>query len=366
MDNEMHNGDDAGGIGEKPEAAPGAPDAGPDSGKSGPRNPWHAPGQEPPRRSAGIEDIFRGRPGGGGGGGRGPGGGIPRFPVGDVRGWLPWAAAGVAALWLFTTSVHQLNSTDQGLVTTFGRYSYTIDAGLNLTAPWPIQKVTVADVTSIRRDSIPDTDGEKLMLTSDQNLVDLSYLVRWNIRNLKNYTFQMKDPEGTVREVAEAAMRASVAEVPLDQVMGGSGRAVIEQSVRTRMQAVLDAYHAGVLVQGVDIKKADPPAKVNAAYQQVSAAQQKARQDQSNARAYANTVIARAQGDTAGFDAVYAQYKLAPEVTRRRMYYETMEKVLSNNDKVLVGGNTTSYLPLPEVRRRAAEDTSSATAPGGQ
>ncbi|MDE2403763.1 MAG: protease modulator HflK [Sphingomonadales bacterium] len=339
------------GAGDKPGGARG----------NGPRNPWQAQGPEAPRRSAGIEDIFRSGKGGGPGG-RGPGGGWPKLPVGDTRGWLPWAAAGVVALWLLTTSVHQLNSTEQGIVTTFGKYTHTIDAGLSLTAPWPIQKVKVADVTSIRRDSIPDTDGEKLMLTSDQNLVDLSYLVRWNIKNLKNYTFQLKDPDGTIREVAEAAMRATVAEVPLGDVMGGSGRAQIEQAVRTRMQAVLDAYRAGVLIQGVDIKKADPPEKVNAAYQQVSAAQQEARRDQSKAQAYAASVVARAQGDAAAFDAVYAQYKLAPEVTRRRMYYETMEKILSSNDKVVVDGQTTSYLPLPEVRRRAAE----AVPPEGQ
>jgi len=334
----------------------------------GPRNPWEPRGSEPPRRSAGIEDIFRplGKNGPGGpsrkGPGGGPGGGFPNFPIGDTRGWLPFGIAAVVAVALLSTMIHQLGPTQQGIVTTLGKYSHTIGSGLNLTAPWPIQNVAVTDVTSIRRDSIPDTDGEKLMLTSDQNLVDLSYLVRWNIRDLKDYAFQLKDPAGTVREVAEAAMRASVAEVALGDVMGGSGRAAIEQSVRTRMQRVLDAYRAGVLIQGVDIKKADPPEKVNAAYQQVSAAQQEARRDMSNAQAYAESVIARAQGDAAAFDKVYTQYKAAPVVTRRRMYYETMEKVLAANDKVVVEGSTTSYLPLPEVRRRAPD----AASPGGR
>jgi len=318
-----------------------------------------------------MEEFFRpvgsGGPGRGGPGRGGPGGGggFPRLPLGEARGWLPYAIVGALALWLLSSTTHQLSSTQEGIVTTLGKYSHTIDSGINFTAPWPIQRVQVTDVTSIRRDSIPDTDGEKLMLTSDQNLVDLSYLVRWSISDLKNYTFQLKDPDLTVREVAEAAMRASVAEVTLNDVMGGSGRAQIEQSMRARMQSILNAYHAGVLVQGVEIKKADPPQKVNAAYQQVSAAQQEARRDQSNAQAYAEQVIARAQGDTAAFDKVYAQFKLAPEVTRRRMYYETMEKVLSANDKVVIEGNTTSYLPLPELRRRAqpAGDASSA---GGQ
>ena len=147
-------------------------------------------------------------------------------------------------------------------------------------------------------------------------------------------------------------MRASVSEVRLNDVMGGAGRSEIEQAVRTRTQAILDAYRSGVLIQGVDIKKADPPARVVAAFQQVTVAQQGAQRDMSNAQAFAQQVIARAQGDAASFDKVYAQYKLAPEVTRRRMYYETMERVLSNNDKVITEGNTTSYLPLPEARRR--------------
>jgi membrane protease subunit HflK len=163
----------------------------------------------------------------------------------------------------------------------------------------------------------------------------------------------LKDPDATVREVAEAAMRATVAEVKLNDVMGGAGRADIEQAVRERMQMVLDAYRSGVLIQGVDIKKADPPEKVVGAFQQVTVAQQEAQKDMSNAQAFAQTTIARAQGEAAAFDKVYAQYKLAPDVTRRRMYYETMEKVLANNDKVLTEGNTTSYLPLPEVRRKA-------------
>ena len=348
---------------ESPDAASPTPPAG-----TPPRNPWQPRGVEPPRRSAGIEDIFRplgkGQPGKGGPGNGGASGGFPRMPMSEARGWLPYAIAGVVSLWLLSSMVHQLNQTQQGIVTTFGKYSRTIDAGLNVTAPWPIQSVEVTDVTSIRRDSIPDTDGEKLMLTSDQNLVDLSYLVRWNIRDLKDYAFELKDPDQTVREVAEAAMRASVAEVSLGEVMGGSGRAIIEEGVRRRMQKVLDAYRAGVLVQGVEIKKADPPAKVNADYQQVSAAQQESRGYQSKAQAYAGQVIAHAQGEAAAFDKVYAQYKLAPEVTRRRMYYETMEKVLSANDKVVVESNTTSYLPLPELRRRSAEDAAPAT--GGQ
>ena len=147
--------------------------------------------------------------------------------------------------------------------------------------------------------------------------------------------------------------------------MGGAGRASIEQRVRDRMQAILDAYRAGVSIQGVEIKKADPPTKTVSAFQQVTAAQQDAQRDMSNAQAWAQQLLARAQGDAAAFDKVYEQYRLAPEVTRRRMYYETMERVLSNNDKVIVAADgVTSYLPLPELRRRSPQEDSAPK--GGQ
>jgi len=351
-----------------PADLPGA-DAPPAEAPAGdpPRNPWH-PGT-PPRRGAGIDDIFRPRPGTAPG--RPDRGGLPPFggrlrgivaPGG--RGWLPWMVAGIVGLWILATSLHQLGSTEQGIVTTFGKYTRTIGPGATLTLPWPVQDVAVSDVTLIRRESIPDGDAEKLMLTGDQNLVDLSYIVRWNIANLKRYSFQLDDPHAAIRDVAEAAMRASVAEVPLDAVMGGAGRAEIEQRVRVRMQSILDAYHAGVTIQGVDIKKADPPDKVVAAFQQVTVAQQQAQRDLSNAGAFGEQVIAKARGEAAAFDLVYAQYKAAPEVTRRRMYYETMEKVLAQNDKVIVEGNTTTVLPLPGIRAAAPPPPPAPT--GGQ
>jgi len=339
--------------GDEPKSPPSAP---------GPRNPWlpgggSGGGREGPRRSASIEDIFRVRPGGPGrpGGGGGSGGGFPRLPQRpDGRSWFPLAAGAIALAWLALSTTHMVGPKEEGIVTTLGKYSRTIQPGVSFTLPWPFESVYIEDVTSIKRDSIPEGEGEKLMLTSDQNLVDISYLVRWNIKDLKLYTFQLADPAGTVKEVAEAAMRASIAEVPLTDAMGGAGRASIEQNVSARMQAILNAYRSGVLIQGVEIKKADPPAKVIDAFQKVTAAQQDAQRLMSNAQAWAQQTLARAQGDAAGFNKVYEQYKLAPEVTRRRMYYETMERVLSNNDKVVVAApGVTPYLPLPELRKRA-------------
>jgi membrane protease subunit HflK len=349
--------------GDAPETPPTVPPA------PGPRNPWLPPSDSPPpRRTPSIDEIFRSREqrkkrgigGGGSGGGGGPT--LPRLPVRpDGKSWVPLIVGAVILVWLGVTSAHMVGTKEEGIVTTFGKYSRTVEPGVALTLPWPLQTLTTTDVTSIKRDTIPEGEGEKLMLTSDQNLVDLSYLVRWSITDLKLYTYQLSDPDDTVREVAEAAMRASIAEVPLNQAMGGAGRAEVEANVRARMQEVLDAYRSGVQIQGVEIKKADPPAKTVAAFQQVTAAQQDAQRDISNAQAFAQQLTAQAQGNAAAFDKVYEQYRLAPEVTRRRMYYETMEAVLANNDKVIVGASgINSYLPLPEIQKRAAQASAAA------
>ena len=344
--NDAANGN-ADGSGDAPQADP----------PKGPRNPWASAGdQAPPRRSPSMEDILRPRvrKGGGGGGGGGPS--FPRLPERPGgKSWTVPIVGAVALLWLGVSTTHVLGSTEQGIVTTLGKYTRTANSGMSFTLPWPIEKMTVADVTSIKRDFIPEGDDEKLMLTSDQNLVNISYLVRWNIKDLKLYNFQLDDPQDTVREVAEAAMRAAVAEVPLKDAMGGSGRAQIEMGVRQRMQAILDAYRSGVMIQGVDIKKTDPPKEVVEAFQKVTAAQQQAQQQVTAAKQWAQQLITQSQGNAAEFNKVYEQYKLAPEVTRRRIYYETMERVLSTNDKIIMEANgVNSYLPLPEIKRRAA------------
>jgi membrane protease subunit HflK len=150
-------------------------------------------------------------------------------------------------------------------------------------------------------------------------------------------------------------MRAVLATVSLDDAIG-AGRSDIEQRVSTAMQQVLDSYGAGVRIEGIAVKQTDPPAAVNNAFKEVSAAQQDAQSYINQARAYAQQVTARAQGEATAFDKVYTQYKLAPEVTRRRMYYETMERVLSKVDKTVVEApGVTPYLPLPQVQRQVQE-----------
>ncbi len=354
-----------------PPAEPSAEKPGGEPPAKGPRNPWLPPGGgprgEPPRRSASIEDIFKARGPEGprriGGGGGGPN--IPNFslpPRANGKSWWPLIVLGVAAIWLVVTSAHQVQPKQQALVTWLGgKYSHKLGPGLNFTLPWPIQQVTKENVSEIRSVKIGG-EGEKLVLTGDQNLVDLSYVIRWNIKNLEQFTFQLDDPELTIREVAESAMRASLAEQELDQVVSGAGRAAIEARVVARMQQLLDAYRAGVAVQGIEIEKADPPAKVIDAFKDVSAAQQDANAMRNRARAYAQQVMARAQGDAASFNQIYEEYRLAPEVTRRRLYYETMESVLSKTDKTIIEADgVTPYLPLPEVRRRAVTPPPAAT-----
>lgn len=353
------DGGDPAGEPDAPGEQPKADKPEPPKAPRGPRNPWLPPGGggSEPRRSASIEDIFktRGPEGPRRAGGRG--GGPPNFRLperANGKSWLPIIGAGLAAIWLIFTSAHQIQPKEQGLVTWLGgKYSHKLGSGLNFTLPWPIQQVTVENVSEIRSVKIGG-EGEKLVLTGDQNLVDLSYVIRWNINNLEQFSFQLDDPELTIREVAESAMRAAMAEQDLDEVVSGEGRAGVEARVVSRMQALLDAYRAGVVVQGVAIEKADPPAKVVDAFKDVSAAQQDANAMRNRARAYAQQVMARAQGDAAAFNQIYEEYRLAPEVTRRRLYYETMESVLSKTDKTIVEApGVTPYLPLPEVRKRA-------------
>jgi membrane protease subunit HflK len=325
---------------------------------SGPRNPWLPGGGEPgKRRSASIEDIFKNRgpegPRRAGGGGGGPGFRLPERPGG--KSWVPVILGGIALVWVAISSIHFVQPGEQAIVTWFGgKYSHQLNSGTNFTAPWPIQQVEKENVTQVRLEQVPGTNAEKLILTGDQNLVDLSYLIRWNISDLTLYKYQLSDPRDALLEIGESAMRAAVARQKLDAVFTGEGRAEIEQDVRTAMQARLDAYRSGIKVQGIEINKVDPPGPVEEAFKDVSSAQQDADAAKNRAQAVAQQVLARAQGDAREFNDIYEEYKLAPEVTRRRLYYETMEQILSKTDKTIVeSGRVQPYLPLPELKRRA-------------
>ncbi|WP_033926804.1 protease modulator HflK [Sphingomonas sp. 35-24ZXX] len=322
----------------------------------GPRNPWQPAGNSTPggRKTSNIEELFKRRGGGGGGFGGGGFGGLPKRPNG--KSYLPIAIGLIFVLWLLLTSIHRVGPQERGVVSFLGSYSRTLEPGIALTLPSPLESFDAVDVQNIRTIDIPAAGTqENLILTGDQNLVDLAYSVRWTIKDPTLYLFQLADPEATIREAAEAAMRASVAEVTLDDAIG-PGRIEVEQKVEQRMKELLDGYRSGIQVQGVAIKKADPPEAVNEAFKAVSAAQQEAQTYLNEARAYAQQLTAAAQGEAAAFDKVYEEYRLAPDVTRRRMYYETMERVLSKLDKTIIEpGNVTPYLPLPELRKKVQE-----------
>jgi modulator of FtsH protease HflK len=261
----------------------------------------------------------------------------------------------VVGVWLFMTCFHRIDPQERGVVTQFGAYSRTLGSGIGLTAPWPIENVTKINVAEIRIVNIPGESGTNFVLTGDQNIVDLEYAVRWNIKDPELFLFQLDDPEATVREVAETAMRAAISRSSFTGAIGAQ-RGPIEADVERRMRAILDGYRSGVRIESVAIKDADPPGEVNEAFKEVTAAQQEVQSLLNRANAYAQQVEQNALGEAARFDKVYEQYSLAPEVTRRRLYYETMEKVLSKTDKtILEAGGVTPYLPLPELRRRAAE-----------
>lgn len=360
-----------GNDGDPPEQGNG--DSGPSDGgdSDGPRNPWLPGGGKGSsgdgRRSANIEDIFKNRGPEGPRRMGGPGGPSFRLPPrpGGKR-WWPVILGGLIGLWILTTSIHFVQPREQGVVTWFGgQYSTTLNPGTNWTLPWPFQIVEVENVTAIRRETIGE-GGENLILTGDQNLVDLSYLIRWNIKDLVQYKFQLAEPEETLQEVAEAAMRAAVAETDLDTVLSGAGREQVQTRVRTRMQALLDAYGAGINVQGVEIARTEAPQQVIAAFNDVLAARQDRERSLNEARRYEQQLLAQAQGSAAEFNEIYEQYRLAPRVTRQRLYYETMESVLRGTDKTVIEAEgVTPYLPLPEVNRRS-QNAANAARQGGQ
>ena len=319
-------------------------------GGGGGRNPWNQPPRKRRPIGAGgnlgsFDDFLRkGRERFGG-----------RFPHQDGRPYWAYGLAIVVLLWVIFTSFHQVAPQEQGVVSMFGRYSRTVGPGISFTLPSPIERMQKVDTGRMRSTDIGSTDAnnENLILTGDQNLIDVAYTVRWKVRDPEMYLFRIQEPETTIADVAESAMRAVVATLSLDDAIG-TGRSEIGQRVAMQMQQVLNGYGAGIQVGDVIVKQTDPPAAVNNAFKEVTAAQQEAQSYINQARTYAQQVTARAQGEAAAFDKVYAQYKLSPEVTRRRMYYETMERVLSKVDKTIVEApGVTPYLALPELRSRS-------------
>ncbi|MBB3764414.1 FtsH protease activity modulator HflK [Sphingomicrobium lutaoense] len=348
--------------------------SGPKGGDDGkgdkPGGPWKKPTVPPPGggRQLGnvssLDDWLRKNKGRFGGGGKGGGPGqLPGLPSGNL---LFWGLIAFGLLWLAFTSIHRIAPAERGVILQMGRYAGTLNPGIGFTLPAPFASVTKVNVEEIHEIDLGTDSAETLMLTGDENIIDIAYQVRWNIRDPEQFEFEIANQEDTIRQVAESAMRQVIAQSSLQDAIG-DGRSEIEAAVRQEMQATLDSYDAGVRIQGVAIKQADPPEEVNDAFKEVTAAQQDAQSYINQARAYALQLTAKAQGEAEAFDKVYEEYRLAPRVTRRRMYYETMERVLQGVDKTIIEApGVTPYLPLPEVnRRRSAPASPQASQSGG-
>lgn len=289
--------------------------------------------------------------------------------------------AGAAALYL-ATGVYFVQPDEQAVVTTFGAYSRTTGSGAGYHLPWPVEAVEKVSVTTLNRIDVGGMDGadvpeESLMLTGDENIIDLDFSVQWRVSDASKYLFNVRDPDATVKAVAESAMREVVGRTPLQPVLT-TARGQVQEQVAQLMQSVLDRYDAGVFIDGVQIRNANPPTDVIDAFRDVAAAGQNAESAANVARGeaakviqaaigYREQVVREAAGEAARFNQVYEQYRLAPGVTRERLYIETMQRVLANSNKVILDtkGSGPVVLP-PDVFRPKASAPTAPTARSGQ
>lgn len=305
------------------------------------------------KRPGGLDDMFRRGP-------FGPNG--PRMPSGSGTLWKLGLGAFVA-VWLVSTSFHVIDPEEDAVVTQLGQYNRTVGPGIQWTLPAPFEAIEKVAVRRIQTEDIPGggSSGQNLVLTGDANIIALSYSVRWTIKTPSLYVFSVSDPNRTIRSAAESAMRSTVANFTLAQAIG-SGQTEISEQVKQHLQAILDSYRSGIRIEGVAIRESAPPQQVEEAFNQVNAARQESEAKINTARGYAAQVVSRAQGEAGEFDRLYAEYRLAPEVTRRRMYYETMEQILSPSEKTVIDSNNmVPYLPLPQRQAQAAQATEATT-----
>jgi len=337
---------------------------------SGPRQPWGAPPRGPKGpQGPDLEELMRQwRDRFNLGGGRGDG---PR----RTRSFALFAGIGLA-LWL-ASGVYVVNSGAKAVVTRFGALARETGPGLHLHLPYPLEEARVESMTSQRTTAIGDNVAESLMLTGDKSIIEINFTVLWQVENIRNYVFNVRDQEETVKAVAESAMREVIGRSDLEDVITRS-RSEVEQATQELMQRTLIAYGAGVRVGSIQIKAARAPDQVNEAFQDVIRAGQDQIARRNEATAYANQVVPKARGEAAAmvqsaeaystqvereaageaerFSAVLTEYRKAPRVTRERLYLETMERVLGGADKVIVGrgAGAVPIMPLDQLRSRSA------------
>ena len=315
--------------------------------------------------------------------GRGAKGGKPMFLILIILGII-WAASGL----------YRVLPDEQGVVLRFGKFVSTTQPGLNYHIPYPVETVLTPKVTKVNRidvgfraasdsgrsSGIGDVPEESLMLTGDENIVNIDFSVFWVIKDAGNFLFRIQSPVETVKAASETAMREVIAKSKLQPILT-KGRSVIEIEVQEIIQNILDEYESGIQITQVQTQKADPPDQVIDAFRDVQAARADMERSKNEAEAYANDVIPRARGDAAKilqeaeaykkqvvaaaegeasrFVAIYNEYAKAKRVTQERMYLETMEKVLADIDKVIIdrkAGGVVPYLPLPELSKKGSSN----------
>jgi membrane protease subunit HflK len=297
------------------------------------------------------------------------------------------AVAIIAAIVAFYAFTFRVNPDELGVVLRFGEVARQEPPGLHFRLPYPIDEVrlpkaTRQNIIEIGMRTGPggelrDIPDESLMLTGDENIVNVDFVVFWRIKNAQQYLFNIQNPEVTVKDVAESAMRDVVGQSSIQPILT-EARQSTEQSVQKLMQDTLDAYRAGIRIDQVQLQKVDPPAQVIDAFRDVQGARADMERLQNEAGAYANRVVpesrgeaerilqaaraykeqsvADATGQSARFLKILGEYEKAPDVTRKRMYLETMERVLSGTDKIIIdsrnGQSVVPYLPLDALQKR--------------
>lgn len=310
-----------------------------------------------------LQDKLNGMFGGGSGGGRSSGGANfgPLFAI----------AAVIAVVFYIGAGIYQVDAKERAVVLKFGAFSEIKTEGLNWNAPF-ITTVYIVNVTGERQ-----YPSRGLMLTEDESIVELPITVQFNVSDVRAYVLNVKDPETSLRHATDSAVRHVIGSTELNQVLS-EGRQAIAAEVKQRLQTYMDSYGAGIQVINVNIQDARPPEEVRSAFDDVIRAKEDEARLKNQAQAYANgiipeargnsqrlieeaeaykaEVIARAEGETDRFENLLTEYKRAPEVTRQRLYIETMESVMKNSSKVMVdveGGNNMLYLPLDRMGSRS-------------
>lgn len=350
----------------------GGPWGGPGDSDGDGKSPWGKPGgndgQGPDLEDSlrKMQERFARRGGGRGGkGGKGSGGfGAAGFGILAVIALVGWLMTGV-----FT-----VNEQERAVVLRFGEFHSTRDPGFHVRLPDPIESHQIVAVNEIQSLEIGQSITEGQMLTGDENIVDIDYVVFWKVNSPQNFLFNVKDPEGTLRLVAESAMREVVGKRDLQPIIS-TGRDEVQTATRELIQATLDSYGAGIQVTEVNLAKSDPPEQVIEAFRDVVNAGQDRETRINEATAYANRVvpeargqaqkmlqqaeayrdqvIANANGEAERFRLVYEEYRKAPRVTKERMYLETMERVLRRSDQIILDSESGAVpiLPLDQLRR---------------